>query len=923
MSPRDRSLCIEATAGSGKTTLMVERLRCLLEDQQVPPEQCLAITFTDKAAKEMMDRLTHVLQETKKMTQPLACVSRMNIGTIHSICQIILKKHALLIHQSPNYRVLEGFELTKRLHDTLQKLCIDHRLKPPQWLTKCMSVWSMDQLRQLCMKAYANRDTIGYWLGNGFYDVDPILLEKATGFKSIYDECCNAFKHLVQTFLQRVDDDKIQDDWLDHDDMLFKTYQLLSHVDWLRQQYQDQFRYIFVDEFQDTSPIQWKIVTLLCGEKDPFEQQKLWVVGDRCQAIYGFRGADDALMQMVIDTQHPQLEHKKNTVNYRSHPAVIHFINELFNRLFKDQGQSFLRMDPKKETQQSSSIRCYLHDDVHDELLTIGRYIQSQHAKGIQYQDMAILARKNMDVHRLKSYLISIHVPCQVSKGAGLCELDAVQIVICFLMGLLNADDDIAWMSIAHDILNHDIGQVLAHQRVKDQVANHPLVLEWQRALNRGHMVEELTQLVWGLPLQFSTSDETAIQTLLSQFKHQASDRLSMLEWLAHCIENLKHMGTENKAASDAVNIMTLHAAKGLEFDVVVVPFIDAKFNYSLTDPMILSRQYGMGLTMPGYSKENIIRKTVLSHEKDRSILEEIRLFYVTLTRAKFHILLTGKRLKRKNTSRLSLCLPYLDDCGNDCGNEYDFNFDYQKSSPGEIKASPTLSEEKAHESLVTYSSNGVNQPMTWSISNILDASVCQKQMMLKKLRSIDLIESDAQKEGLKMHDQLARALVQKRSSPLPSDPKWMATLIQCDWYQRIVSSGRLLVEAPFEFHHENCVVRGRFDAVWFCDLNMTFQVFEFKRSIGNQMRRYQQQVNFYANVIEELYPSYNFDREGSAIVNMTSGHQIQVESHDGHLRDAFMAFTNHVFLTNPLACDACPFHEHIRNCSETPFILD
>tara|TARA_B100001121_G_scaffold189128_1_gene165135 strand:- start:1027 stop:3786 length:2760 start_codon:yes stop_codon:yes gene_type:complete len=919
MSTTERSLCIEATAGSGKTTLMVERLRGLLEDQQVPPEQCMAITFTDKAAKEMKDRLTHVLQETKKITQPFACVSRMNIGTIHSICQTILKKYALLIHQSPNYSVLEGFELTKRLHDTLQKLCIDHRLTPPQWLTKCLSIWSMDQLRQLCMKAYANRDTIGHWLDNGFYDMDPALLEKAKGFKSIYDESCFAFKELIQAFLQKVDDDKVQNDWLDHDDMLFKTYQLLAHVDWLRQQYQDQYRFIFVDEFQDTSPIQWQIVTLLCGEKDPYEQKKLWVVGDRFQAIYGFRGADDALMQMVIDTQHSQLEHKKNTVNYRSHPAIIHFINELFERLFKDQGQSFLSMDPKKETQQSASIRCCLHDEVCDELMTIGHYICSQHDQGIRYQDMAILVRKNMDIQRLKSYLTSIQVPCQVSKGAGLCELDAVQIVICFLLGLLNADDDIAWMSIAHDILNHDVGKVTENQRVKDQVANHPLVLEWDKAMNRGHMIEELTQLVWGLPLQFSTSDETAIQTLLSKFNHQTSDRLSMLEWLADCIENPKRMGTENKAASDAVHIMTLHAAKGLEFDVVVVPFIDAQFNFSSTDPMILSREYGMGLTMTGYSKENIIRKTILSHEKERSTLEEIRLFYVTLTRAKFHILLTGKRLKRKNTSRLSLCLPYLDDCGSECA----FNFDYQKNSPGEIKKSPTVSEENGHASMVTYSPNGVNQPRTWSISNILDASVCQKQMMLKKLRAVDLIETDAQKEGLKMHDQLAQALVQKRSSPLPSDQKWMATLIQGDWYQRIVSSGRLSVEAPFEFHHEDCVVRGRFDAVWFCDVSMTFQVFEFKRSIGNQMGRYQQQVNFYANVIEELYPSYTFDREGSAIVNMTSGDQIQVEPNKAHLRDAFMAFNNHVFLTNPSACDACSFHAHIRNCSKTPFILD
>jgi hypothetical protein len=88
-------------------------------------------------------------------------------------------------------------------------------------------------------------------------------------------------------------------------------------------------------------------------------------------------------------------------------------------------------------------------------------------------------------------------------------------------------------------------------------------------------------------------------------------------------------------------------------------------------------------------------------------------------------------------------------------------------------------------------------------------------------------------------------------------------------------------------------------------------------------VKRYQQQVNFYANVIEDLYPTYRFDRVGSAIVNMTTGDFIQVEPNKGHLRDAFMALRNHVFLTNPSACDACDFHPYVPDCSQTPFILD
>ena len=153
---------------------------------------------------------------------------------------------------------------------------------------------------------------------------------------------CNALHKAITEFFTLINKDKITNDWLDYDDILTKTFQLFANTDWLRDQYQEQFRYIFVDEFQDTSPIQWQIVKQLCGDSNPFESNKLWLVGDRCQAIYGFRGADDTLMQMVIETNHNNLKHHKNTNNYRSHPIIVNFINQLFERLFADQNETFL-----------------------------------------------------------------------------------------------------------------------------------------------------------------------------------------------------------------------------------------------------------------------------------------------------------------------------------------------------------------------------------------------------------------------------------------------------------------------------------------------------------------------------------------------------------------------------------------------------
>ena len=520
-----------------------------------------------------------------------------------------------------------------------------------------------------------------------------------------------------------------------------------------------------------------------------------------------------------------------------------------------------------------------------------------------------------MDVQRIKEYLTGINIPCQISKGAGLCEIDSVQVVICFLIGMLNPDDDVAWMSIAHDILNHPVSEKKPGQRIRDQVACHPHVVAWEKAMNRGHALEELMQLVWGLPLECSSSDETAIQTFLSEFQTQCVDRYSMLEWLTDCIENPKAMGTENKAQADAVHIMTLHAAKGLEFDVVMVPFMDAQFNVGATDPMILSRQSGMGLSIPGHSKDNVIRKAIFNDEKQRSILEEIRLFYVTLTRAKAHILLTGKRLKRKNTSRLSLCLPYLEDKGGTCK----FNFPYTPQSSGQVlnKQGQELSEEP--HLLVTYSPPVLSQPKTWSVSNILDAMACPKQMILKKVRSLDMVESEAQKEGLQMHEKLAQAMVQAR--PSMDDPEWLQRIKASDWFQRVISTGRLSIESPFEYQVRDHVIRGRFDAVWFCDVNMTFQVFEFKRSIGDQMERYQQQVNFYANVIEEMNPNHTFDANGSLIVNMKTSELYPVKKINDHIRDGVSQLDVDAYGTNETACNKCPYNDHIDHCSQSPMM--
>ncbi len=917
----DQCLCIEATAGSGKTTLMVQRLSDLILNHNVLPEQCLAITFTEKAAKEMNDRLIHKFKMNNDVTFPIDLVSKMTISTIHSFCQGILSKHALNIEQSPKFQIIEGLEKVNRLNQIITDLYLTNRNNPPMWLTTCLSTWSQEQFSQLLFKAYSNRDKINYWLENDFISIDKDILDNLGDFHTKYVTSCNALHKAITEFFTLINKDKITNDWLDYDDILTKTFQLFANTDWLRDQYQEQFRYIFVDEFQDTSPIQWQIVKQLCGDSNPFESNKLWLVGDRCQAIYGFRGADDTLMQMVIETNHNNLKHHKNTNNYRSHPIIVNFINQLFERLFADQNETFLPMVPQKEDQSGASINCIISESANDELTSILNYILSQKGNGQSFKNIAILVRKNMDIKTMKSYLERNNIACEVSKGAGLCELDIVQVIISFLKGLLNPSDAVAWFGIVQDILrDNDLFLQLLKQ--KDQsiqilLEKNSQVLEWQKQLQTGNMLSQLSYLVWKLPLAMSQNDQRAVQVFMAKFETMwetvAGNKKSVLDWLNACISAPKSMGIESESAEDAVQIMTLHAAKGLEFETVIVPFLDAQFNVGATDPMIISSESGIGLSIPKYSKQNKIRKHIYELEKKQAICEEIRLFYVTLTRAKSHLLLTGKELKRKNTSRLSLCLPYL----KEPNGWVSFKF------PGELKTTNKKQDVKPVDTLVSnnnvkiYSSAPIPHLTSFSMSNILDALDCPKQMMLKKFRPIEFIESEVQKEGLSMHAMLASVLIEKKKQPNDSDPEWLKNLITSPWYQRIICNGRLVVEEPFEYQYNTYIIRGRFDAVWFCDQSNSFQIFEFKRSIGRHLIRYQQQVNFYATVVASSYPNYVFDRENSAIINIQSGDCLKIQPQRVGIQTAINNLTSNVFTTNSNACSNCPYESLIYQCSD------
>ena len=431
----------------------------------------------------------------------------------------------------------------------------------------------------------------------------------------------------------------------------------------------------------------------------------------------------------------------------------------------------------------------------------------------------------------------------------------------------------------------------------------------------------KLLELVWQLPCKFSHDDGIAIDRFLGEFNKawQLMDghRPQVLDWLEQCIQRPKSLGVENESSVDAVQIMTLHAAKGLEFPVVVVPFLHAQFNMGASDPLLISRELGVGISVPKLDK-NPIRSGIYAAKQQDTINEELRLFYVTLTRAKQHVLLTGQQLKRKNKSRLSLCLPYL----LNIGAATTFNFDYVAHQDGGHSPSHVKNDGQVqNKTLIVHDQPQKMSGQSVSISNLLDSLSCQKMMHLNQYFPLTFTPSEEQTEGVEMHDLIAKALVNRRMQPQLDDPLWLQKLMAMPWYKRVIQNGRLQVEMPFEFNHQSTVVRGRFDAVWFCDSTQTFQVIEFKRTIGKNELRYQQQVTIYAQMIQALHPTYTFDRDGSAIINLMSGEIISIKETSIEITALIDSIGGNELKTNASNCQHCSYNNNVENCSDTPWV--
>ena len=541
----DGPLLILAGAGSGKTKTLTHRIAYLIGELKVFPSRILAVTFTNKAAKEMRQRLAKLLDEEADNRQFMPWM-----GTFHSICVRILRMDGAHIGLDRRFLIYDTDDQVSLMKQIMKARGLtDKDIKPRAVLSVISNAKNeMRSAEDFSMSARGPREQK---IAELFFAYEKALKEAAA---------------------------------LDFDDLLTKTVELLQNSPEIRHKWQRQFEYILIDEYQDTNAVQYALIKLLVNER-----RNLCVVGDDAQSIYSFRGADYTNI-LNFERDFPGTTIVKLEQNYRSTGAILDLANSLIQHnihrtdknLWTANGDG---IDPKLWQLYSES----------EEALAIANEIQAQIANGRQYGDVAVLYRTNAQSYAIERALRQSYIPYKIVGGLRFLDRAVVKDVLAYLRLLYQPSDRVSFLRIVNvpkrgigtvsvakfldwnDAARRDIVSGLLAVEEADNLtarAKRPL-------LELGKILEELQQEIDGSPAELIEKiiKRTGYEDFINDGTPQAEERMEnigvlLAEAKAYVdvpafLEEMALMSSADTAAEQQVTLMTLHAAKGLEFPVV------------------------------------------------------------------------------------------------------------------------------------------------------------------------------------------------------------------------------------------------------------------------------------------------------------------------------------------------------------------
>ncbi len=542
-----------AGAGSGKTRVLVQRLVYLVLTEQIAPSAILAVTFTNKAAAEMRERIENQLSKTSHHG-----TSDLWLGTFHGIAHRLLRRHTAEAGLGAGFQILDSDDQARLIRRVLRNLELDERRYPPKDL-------------QHFINRHKDEGRRPGTLNDG---IDPWQLQ-ASRIYTAYENTCRTLNVV------------------DFAELLLRTYELFQKNSALLEHYRERFQHILVDEFQDTNALQYNMLQLLAGPRG-----RLFLVGDDDQSIYGWRGARVENLQRFRQ-DYPRAELIRLEQNYRSTATILQAANALIRRNSGRLGKELWTSGP-----QGGAIRVYQAYNERDEAAFVVAELQRLYTQGLPRRQMAVLYRSNAQSRLLEERLLEHNVPYRVYGGMRFFERTEVKDALAYLRLATYAADDASFERIVN-VPPRGIGnQTLELIRATARTTAQPLLATCRRLVEEhalspraaaavGQFVSLLdtmrqrhADLDLGDRMALVIRDSGLEAHYAAQSDERAATRLENLGELVNATRTycppegdpldhfLAHAALEagegqGDAWEDCVQLMTLHAAKGLEFHAV------------------------------------------------------------------------------------------------------------------------------------------------------------------------------------------------------------------------------------------------------------------------------------------------------------------------------------------------------------------
>ena len=577
-------LLIVAGAGSGKTKVLTSKIAHIIEKKKAFPNQILSVTFTNKAAKEMQTRVSNILGKK--------AIGLSWLGTFHSISAKLLRKHARAVGLNHNFTIIDQDDQTRLIKNICKSENIDIKKISPNFI---LSV-------------------IDKWKNNGWYP-DEVILKKGEVIE----------KNLLQIY--KIYQNKLIDlNACDFGDLLLHCVKLFQNNSDICEIYSKNFKYILVDEYQDTNIIQSKWLSLLSSHN-----KNLCCVGDDDQSIYSWRGAEIKNF-LEFDKTYENTKVIRLEKNYRSTQNILYVASELIKNNMKRVGK---KLFSDGEDGELINLDCYRNGK--DEAINVGDKIEGL-KKSFGYNNIAILVRAIFQTREFEERFLKIGLPYRIVGGIKFYERSEIKDCIAYLRIIYQTKDDLAFERIVN-VPKRSVGDTTIKQIAEYAKQNNFSYYEASKKLIELNKIKPKTKIglsiilnlieKWKKDFQNKINHVKILQMILDESGYsqmlknkkdlENENRIENIKELLSAMKEfdnlesfLEHVSLATSLDRDwegeKVSLMTMHAAKGLEFDVVF---------------------------LPGWEEGLFPHQKSIEEKGENGLEEERRLAYVGITRAK------------------------------------------------------------------------------------------------------------------------------------------------------------------------------------------------------------------------------------------------------------------------------------------------